>query len=257
MVSIVKNSEQTRPPVRVVLVETSHPGNIGAVARAMKTMQLDDLHLVNPKLFPHAEATAMASGADDLLMRAKVWGTLEEAVADCGFCLGASARLRSLTWPVVNPKEAAERILSESERHPVALVFGRERTGLTNEELSLCHELVHIPSNPDYSSLNLAMAVQVLSYELFMSSASGVAIAANAVDETGADGVLATSEEMNYFYQHLQQVMIDTGFLDPAAPRHLMRRLRRLFGRARPDTSELNILRGILTAINKHGTKHQ
>ncbi len=238
-------------PVRVVLVGTSHPGNIGAVARAMKTMHLSTLRLVTPKVFPHADATAMASGADDLLARAVVCGTLEEAVADCGLILGASARLRSLQWPQMEPREAAAKAVTEAQTHPVALVFGRERTGLTNEELALCHALVHIPANPEYSSLNLAMSVQVMTYELLMSSRAPVA------ESETVNQDHATAEEMNYFYTHLQQVMIDTGFLDPAAPKHLMKRLRRLFGRARPDRQELNILRGILTAVDKHGNKSQ
>ncbi len=238
-------------PVRIVLVGTSHPGNIGAVARAMKTMHLSTLRLVTPKLFPHADATAMASGADDLLANAVVCSTLEEAVADCGLVLGASARLRSLRWPQMEPREAAAKTIGEARSHPVALVFGRERTGMTNEELALCHALVHIPANPEYSSLNLAMSVQVMTYELLMSSRV-----------PGAEGETvnqdhATAEEMNYFYTHLQQVMIDTGFLDPAAPKHLMKRLRRLFGRARPDRQELNILRGILTAVDKHGNNSE
>jgi len=238
-------------PVRIVLVGTSHPGNIGAVARAMKTMHVSTLRLVTPKLFPHAEATAMASGADDLLAQATVCATLEEAVADCGLILGASARLRSLRLPQMEPREAAGSALVEAHKHPVAFVFGRERTGLTNEELSLCHTLVHIPANPEYSSLNLAMSVQVMCYELLMSSRGPTDV--TVVEEASE---YATAEEMNYFYTHLQQVMIDTGFLDPAAPKHLMKRLRRLFGRARPDKQELNILRGILSAVNEYGDKH-
>lgn len=234
-------------PLRIVLVETSHPGNIGAVARAMKTMSLATLRLVTPKSFPHKDATAMASGADDLLDRAVVCDTLEDAVADCGLVLGASARLRSLRWPQMNPREAADRALAEVVHHPVALVFGRERTGLTNDELALCHALVHIPANPEYSSLNLAMAVQVLCYELNMGRQPRDS------DQQDEAPDYATAQEMNFFYTHLEQVMIDTGFLDPAAPRHLMKRLRRLYGRARPDKQELNILRGILSAVDDYG----
>ena len=237
-------------PIRIVLVRTSHPGNIGAVARAMKTMHLSTLRLVTPRLFPHADATAMASGADDVLAEAEVCDSLTEAVADCGLILGASARLRSLSWPQTDPREAAGRVLGEAVNHPVALVFGHERTGLTNEELALCHALVHIPANPDFSSLNLAMSVQVLTYELLMSSQGPVPVG-ESVDQDHA-----TAEEMNYFYTHLEQVMIDSGFLNPEAPKHLMKRLRRLFGRARPDRQELNILRGILTAVDKDGNKH-
>lgn len=232
-------------PIRIVLVGTSHPGNIGAVARAMKTMRLSALRLVTPKVFPHADATAMASGADDLLARAEVFDRLSDAIADCGLVLGASARLRSLRWPQMEPPEAAQRALEESAQHPVAFVFGRERTGLTNDELALCHGLVHIPANPEYSSLNLAMSVQVMSYELLMTSRAALPLRENATRE------VATAEEMDYFYSHLEQVMIDSGFLDPAAPKHLMKRLRRLYGRARPDRQELNILRGILSAVEK------
>jgi len=243
-------------PWRIVLVETSHPGNIGAAARAMKTMALDSLYLVRPKKFPHADATAMASGADDLLTQAHRVESLEEAVADCGLVLGTSARLRTLRWPQMGPRQAAERAVQESDQHPVALVFGRERTGLTNEELALCHALVHVPANPHYSSLNLAMSVQILSYELMRARQveSTDRSGREAELRTGSDD-LARSEEMEYFYTHLRQVMIDTGFLDPQVPKHLMRRLRRLFGRARVERQELNILRGILAAVDKYGDK--
>ena len=232
-------------PIRIVLVGTTHPGNIGASARAMKTMGLSQLYLVDPRHFPHADATAMASGADDLLANATVTATLEEAIADCGYCLGASARMRSLPWPVELPAQAARKARAEAQQHPVALIFGRERTGLTNDELALCHCLVNIPANPDYQSLNLAMAVQVLCYELLMSTTPELS------EFTEGERV-ATSIEMEHFYTHLQQVMIDTDFLDPSAPKHLMRRLRRLFGRARPNINELNILRGILKAVEPH-----
>ncbi|MFK8030730.1 MAG: tRNA (cytosine(32)/uridine(32)-2'-O)-methyltransferase TrmJ [Gammaproteobacteria bacterium] len=243
------SSDLNHLPIRVVLVGTSHPGNIGAVARAMKTMHLTDLRLVTPRMFPHAESTAMASGADDVLADARVCDTLEEAVADCGLVLGASARLRSLRWPQMDPRESAAKTLFEAREHPVALVFGRERTGLTNDELARCHALVCIPSNPDYGSLNLAMSVQVLCYELIMSSRNPAEEPAQEVRER------ATNEEMDYFYTHLERVMINTGFLDPAAPRRLMSRLRRLFGRARPDHQEVNILRGILAAVENYGDK--
>ncbi|NNF16740.1 MAG: tRNA (cytosine(32)/uridine(32)-2'-O)-methyltransferase TrmJ [Gammaproteobacteria bacterium] len=250
---IVENSKFAERPIRIVLVGTSHPGNVGAVARAMKTMCLSQLVLVRPRQFPHADATAMASGADDVLMNARLCDSLEDAVADCSLCFGASARLRSLPWPLESPRAAARKILNESASHPVALVFGRERSGLTNDELALCHALVHIPANPDYSSLNLAMAVQILCYELLMLSRDSVA----ATTMTQPAEAPANAEQMNYFYQHLQKVMISTEFLDPDAPRHLMRRIRRIFGRARPDQTELNILRGILSAVEKHGNKSE
>lgn len=227
--------------VRVVLVETSHPGNIGAAARAMKTMGLSDLALVAPRAYPHANATARAAGADDVLARARVFPTLADAIADCVLVAGCSARARSLAWPQADPRTAAMR-LAQSQR--AALVFGRERTGLTNAEMDLCHLSVRIPANPEYSSLNLAAAVQVLSYELRVAD-TGVDAAPPEPDATPA----ATAAEMEHFYAHLERVLIDTGFLDPAAPKHLMRRLRRLFARAGPDSNEANILRGILTSI--------
>lgn len=228
--------------VRIVLVQTSHPGNIGAAARAMKNMCLEQLRLVRPARFPSAEATARASGADDLLARAVCCDTLEEAVADCGFVVGASARLRSLPWPEFNPRACAERVLAESARAPVALVFGREQSGLTNEELERCHALVHIPSNPDYASLNLAQAVQVLTYELHMASLAG------AWQGSPPEFPVCTAADMERFFAHLEQTVIDLEFLDPQRPGQLMRRLRRLFQRAQPDTNEMNILRGILGA---------
>ncbi len=231
--------------LRVVLVETSHPGNIGAAARAMKTMGLSDLALVAPRAFPHADATARASGADDVLARARVFPTFADAIADCVLVAGCSARRRSLAWPQAGPRAAAARLAATPPRERAALVFGRERTGLSNAELDLCHLLVRIPANPQYPSLNLAAAVQVLTYELRMAAVEGRS-AQMPADEPAA---LATAGEMEHFYAHLERVLVDTGFLDPAAPRHLMRRLRRLFARARPDHNEANILRGFLTSI--------
>jgi tRNA (cytidine32/uridine32-2'-O)-methyltransferase len=238
--------------IRIVLVQTSHPGNIGAVARAMKNMCLEHLVLVRPALFPSAEATARASGADDLLARAHCCDTLDEAVADCGLVIGASARLRSLPWPELDPRACAEQALSASATTPVALVFGREQSGLSNEELERCHALVHIPSNPDYSSLNLAQAVQVIAYELHMANLSG--------QWTGSPPEFppCTGEAMERFYAHLEQTLIELEFLDPARPGQLLRRLRRLFQRAQPDTNEMNILRGILSAAQDkaRGVRH-
>lgn len=228
--------------IRVVLVHTSHPGNIGAVARAMKNMGLRQLWLVRPAQFPSAEATARASGADDLLAQAHSCARLEEAVADCGLVIGASARLRSLPWPELDPRACAQRALTASADAPVALVFGREQSGLTNDELERCHALVHIPSNPEYSSLNLAQAVQVLTYELYMAHLDG------AWQGSPPEFPPCTGDEMERFYAQLEQTVIDLEFLDPARPGQLLRRLRRLFQRAQPDTNEMNILRGILSA---------
>ncbi len=233
------------PHVRIVLVGTSHPGNIGATARAMKNMGLTSLHLAAPVApFPSAEASARASGADDILEQATVHTDLGGALAGCGFAMGLSARLRSLPWPVVEPREAAERALTEAEAAPVALVFGREKSGLSNEELARCQALVHIPANPDYSSLNLAMAVQIMTYELRLATHEP-----GPRKSAGDAFPPATLEEMEHFYNHLESAMVGAGFLNPDNPRHLMRRLRRLYNRAQPDQNELNILRGILSAL--------
>jgi len=232
--------------VRVVLINTTHPGNIGATARAMKVMGLDNLHLVTPECFPNADATALASGADDVLQRAKVHPTLESALSGCGLVLGTSARLRSLAMPQLDAREAARRALAEVAQHEVALLFGRERYGLTNEEMQCCHNLVHIPSNPGYSSLNLAQAVQILCYELRMSAMDSDGQALEQSGHVPVDGL-----QMERFYRHLEQALLDIRFLNPAQPRKLMMRLRRLFNRSRPDQNEINILRGILTAAQE------
>lgn len=231
------------PPIRIVLVETSHPGNIGACARAMKTMGLTDLRLVAPATFPHAEATALASGADDVLARASVVDTLPEAIAGCGLVVGATARPRSqYYWPVLEVREAADKVVAESAGGPVAVVFGTERTGLTNTDLERCNALLYIPANPEYESLNLAQAVQVVAYELYR--ARGVAAIA-----TPREAPLATADELERFYGHLDEVMTAVGFTDRRGSEHLMRRYRRLYGRAEIDQVEMNILRGLLAAV--------
>jgi len=231
--------------LRVVLVETTHPGNIGAAARAMKNMGLSRLYLVNPARFPHADATARASGADDLLAKAVSCASLDEALTGCGLVFGASARLRTISWPQVDPRQCAGMAAAANGNTEVALVFGREHAGLTNVELEQCHYLVHIPANPAFSSLNLAAAVQILAYEMRLSLDTE---AAPPVKLDRPDTTLATADELAGLYRHLEQTMIDIGFLDPARPRQLMRRLRRLFNRAHLDRMELNILRGILKA---------
>ena len=233
--------------VRFVLVETSHPGNIGAAARAMKNMQYDQLYLVNPKFFPHAEATARASGADDVLAQARVCESLEQALRDCNLIFGASARLRTISWPLEDPRQCAGTIAASKTGTLSAIVFGRERVGLTNRELDLCHKMLHIPSNPDYSSLNLAAAVQVVAYELQMSTRSSPTQAIGCEPTERA----STLEEMALFYEHLERVITATKFLDPTNPRQLPRRLRRYFNRSEPSNVELNILRGILTSIEQ------
>jgi tRNA (cytidine32/uridine32-2'-O)-methyltransferase len=231
------------PNIRTVLVETSHPGNIGAAARAMKTMCLKRLYLVRPRFYPHAEASARAAGAVDVLAGAVVCDSLDEALSGARLVIGTSARSRSLEWPQLNPRDCAARIIAESAAGEVALVFGRERTGLTNVELDRCHFVTTIPCNPAYRSLNLAAAVQVMCYELMM-SAGGAAGA----DASRPAEPLAPADEVELFYRHLEQTLIALQFLDPANPRHLMRRLRRLFNRIRLTRNEVNILRGILTA---------
>jgi tRNA (cytidine32/uridine32-2'-O)-methyltransferase len=232
--------------IRIVLVGTTHPGNIGAVARAMKNMGLVDLALVKPKKFPHAKATARASGAVDVLENANVVESLPEAIKDCVFVAGASARPRSLNWPYMEPRECAAKFLELSEDGVVAAVFGPEKSGLSNSDLDHCDTLLTIPTNPDFSSLNLAMSVQVLSYELRMAALAGTP------PHYEHDAPLATSEEMEKFYEHMEKTLIDMKFLKPDNPRHLMRRLRRLFIRADVDKNEVNILRGIFAAIDKH-----
>lgn len=232
--------------IRIVLVNTSHPGNIGAAARAMKNMNLSELILVEPAHFPHADATARASGADDLLQRARVCSSLAEAVDGCTLVFGASARLRSLPWPLVEPREMASQVVREASQSPVAIVFGREHSGLTNDELEACNALVHIPCNEAFSSLNIAAAVQVLCYEVNMAVGTPVL-------ESDDDSDIATSDELERFHEHLQQTLIDIDFLDPDTPRLLMRRLKRLYNRARLEQTEVNILRGILTATQKFG----
>jgi len=229
--------------IRFVIVETTHSGNIGAVARAMKTMGLSRLHLVNPKTPPNAEAVARAAGADDLLATAEIHGELVDALRGCRLVVGSSARLRSVAWPLLEPADCARRLLEEARQGEVALVLGRERSGLTNDELARCHFLAHIPTDPGFRSLNLASAAQIFAYEL---RRTWGAAGEQHTEESGPDP--APAEAMEGFYAHLAQTMTDTGFSDPAQSRKLLRRLRRLFNRARPDRVELNILRGILSA---------
>ncbi len=231
------------PNIRFVLVETTHPGNIGAAARAMKNMCLNRLYLVKPQQFPHAEATARASGADDILATAQVTATLEEALEGCSLVFGASARPRTISWPQVDARRCGE--MATETRGEIAVIFGRESSGLTNAELEKCNYLVHIPTNADYSSLNVGAAVQVIAYELFMAARHPHAPPDPAGEEP------APAEEVERFFDHLEQTLVQIDFLDPGNPRQLMRRLRRLFNRARLERTELNILRGILTETQK------
>ncbi|WP_437883550.1 tRNA (cytosine(32)/uridine(32)-2'-O)-methyltransferase TrmJ [Pseudomonas sp. LRF_L74] len=249
--------------VRVVLVNTSHPGNIGGAARAMKNMGLSRLVLVDPCDFPSPEADARASGASDLLERAQVVGTLEEALVGCSLVLGTSARDRSIPWPLLDPRECGTTTCQHAAQGgEVALVFGREYAGLTNEELQRCHYHVHIPSDPAFASLNLASAVQVLVYELRMAWLIEQKQPTKMSKVEGAsplDLQLVTADELELYYGHLEKTLTDIGFLDPANPRHLMSRLRRLYGRAGISKLEMNILRGILTETQKvvQGAPHK
>lgn len=231
--------------IRIVLVQTTHPGNVGAVARAMKNMCLEQLVLVAPRAFPSAEATARASGANDILERARVVADLDDAIADCELVVGASARRRTVRWPQLDPRGCATAVTRHAQGERVALVFGRESSGLTNDELGRCRYLVHIPANPQSSSLNIAMAVQVVAYELYLASSQCVA----AVSENGSVTTQrATAAQLAGLFDHLRQTIGDVGFTDPRHSDKLMRRLRRLFLRADPDPKDINILRGILSA---------
>jgi len=230
--------------VRFVLCETSHPGNIGAAARAIKTMGFNELVLVNPVVFPSDEAVARASGAADILANARVVDSLGAAIAGCGLVVGASARRRSLQWPELNPRECAAQALEVLQSSSVAIVFGTERSGLQNDQMDMCNALVYIPANPDYSSLNLAAAVQLIAYELRFAQGEFVPPQEPEFAPAGADG-------MELFYEHLGRVLLASGFLKPDNPRQLMRKLRRLFNRARVDEHELQILRGLLASVEK------
>jgi TrmH family RNA methyltransferase len=234
-----------RSAIRIVLVEPSHPGNIGAVARAMKNMGLEQLVLVGPRQFPDPEATARASGADDVLARAQVFETLPEALADCGFVAATTSRERDQYFRIADVREAAGRLVSEAARGPVAMLFGSERAGLTNEQLEAAHLLVRIPASPAYPSLNLAMAVQIVAYELFR--VGGVA-----VEPAPAAGPLADPAELERLYVHFAQVLEEVDFRDRTqSGTHLMARIRRFLQRAELDHNEVNILRGFLTAVQR------
>lgn len=245
--------------LRVVLIGTSHPGNIGAVARAMHNMGLSDLALVAPRCEAITqESISRASGADHLLHQASVHLTLEEAVADCTLAVGASARSRTLPWPMVSPRELAARLPTECQHDNarVALVFGREDSGLTNAELQRCHAHVHIPTNADFSSLNLAAAVQVIAYECRLAWLEAKPTPTPATED---DSELASHADLERYFEHLERTLVAIEFHDPAKPRQLMARLRRLYLRARPEQMEVNILRGILSATEKalhQGEKH-
>jgi len=234
--------------IRVVLVGTTHPGNIGAAARAMKTMGLARLVLVAPRAFPDPEADARASGAADVLGQARVCATLDEALAGARLAIGLSARRRGLSLPEIEVRAAAGLALEEARSGDVALVFGTESVGLSNDEVLKCQRLAWIPTGVSYASLNLAAAVQVAAYELRMAAAVASTRPAAALDA-------ASLEEVEGFYAHLERNLVESGFLDPAQPKRLMERLRRLFGRARLEREEVSILRGVLTAWDGFGRR--
>jgi tRNA/rRNA methyltransferase len=251
--------------VRFVLVETSRPGNVGAAARAMKTMGFHDLVLVKPRyehVLMHEEAVAFASGAQDVLQQARVVNSLDEAIADCNVVAGLSARLREFSPPLMQPREFAASIsasmaastaalTAEESTLQAALVFGNERFGLSNEQVERCNVLLHIPTNPDYSSLNLAQAVQIMAYECRMATESSTHMPSG----IGFQGELAKAEQIEGMFNHLEQALIDIDFLDPAHPKKLMSRLRRLFSRSALETEEVNILRGIAQHIQQKNHK--
>ncbi len=235
--------------IRIVLVEPSHPGNIGAAARAMKNMALGNLVLVRPKHFPHAEATARASGAESVLAEARVVATLAQAIEGCGYVAATTCRHRDQNFRVLDVRQAAPRILDESQRAPAAVVFGTERTGLTNEDLEQSHALVRIPADQGYASLNLAMAVQIVAYELHRAQLDPEV---GAVEGRAGAPPLAAPEEMKRLYTHLAEVMKEVGFRDRTqSGTNLMSRIRRFLQRAELDQNEVNILRGLLTAVQR------
>jgi tRNA/rRNA methyltransferase len=241
--------------VRVVLSHTSHPGNIGAAARALKTMGLSRLLLVNPKRFPDDEAVARAAGAEDILAQAEVFASLDAALGDCVFVYAVSARHRNLGPPPLPARLAAGEILARAGDGEVALLFGNETAGLSNVEVQRCQATVFIPANPDYTSLNLASAVQLLSYELRLAAFDGCPpVLTRAVPFASPP---ASQQEQQGFYEHLERVMVSSGFLDPQRPRRLLPKLRRLFGRAELERDEINILRGLLDALERQGSGHR
>ncbi len=239
--------------IRIILVATSHSGNIGSSARAMKTMGLTNLYLVAPQSALDSQAIALAAGASDVIGHATVVNTLDDALMGCSLVIGTSARSRTLSWPVLEPRPCAVLTVREAEHAPVALVFGSERMGLTNDELQKCHYHVVIPANPDYSSLNLAMAVQILAYEIrcaFLAKQQIPAI------EQQKSVSYPLADDMERFYQHLEQVLCDIGFLRQGRQGQIMRKLRRLFTRVRLQCNELSILRGILDSVEKQKSKN-
>jgi len=228
--------------IKFILFEPSHPGNVGAAARAIKTMGFEKLCLINPIEHPHSEARARSSGALDVLLNAEVFDNLQDAIKGCGLIIGTTSRTRRISVPITNIRETAPSIVAEAKQKSVAVIFGPEKSGLINAQVDCCNQLVNIPSIGSYKSLNLAMAVQIVAYEL------RVANEALPVEIRARN--LASNEDIEVFYNHLNQVLLETGFLDPKNPKQLMRRLRTLFNRAQMDENEINIMRGILASYN-------
>ena len=261
--SVTQNSQfdsQLLNDIKIVLCQTSHPGNIGAAARAMKTMGLKHLVLVKPKDFPSEEAMVRSSGAIDVLERAVVVETVEEALADCKLVIGTSSRNRALPWPLIEPREMGQIISEQTEVRPVAIMFGRESTGLLNEELQLCHYHVNIPANPEYMSLNLAAAVQLIAYELRLASKINSEEVVHSKERRPTDVVdaekdseqAASFEEVDGLYRHLEMTMTKTQFHNPEQPKLLPARIRRILAKAHLNKGEVNILRGFLSSIDKY-----
>ena len=226
--------------IKFILFEPTHPGNIGAAARAIKTMGFDKLCLINPIEHPHPEARARSAGALDVLLGAEVFDNLQDAIKGCGLIIGTTARTRRISVPIKNIRETASSIFAEAKQKSVAVIFGPEKSGLINAQVDCCNQLVNIPSIGSYKSLNLAMAVQIVAYEL--------RVASEALPAEIRARNLASNDEIELFYNHLNQVLLETGFLDPKNPKQLMRRLRALFNRAQMDENEINIMRGILAS---------
>ena len=233
--------------IRVVLSHTTHPGNIGAAARAMKTMGLRHLYLINPRYFPDPQADAMAAGADDILRDAVVCSSIDEALQGVGFTVAMSARVGDISIEVKSPREAMPLLLQQAAQQPVALLFGTEMSGLTNEEMGKAQMLVNIPANPDFSSLNLAAAVQVMGYELNVAAQSYVPV----MPEVRP----APHEQVEGFFAHLEKTLFEIGFFTTQNPARLMQRLRRLYARARLEGEEVNILRGILSVTTEYNAR--
>ena len=242
------NSMKQTRKVRIVLIETSHPGNIGATARAMKTMSQAELYLVNPKHYPSAECTSRAAGADDILQQAVVCESLTEALQGCSVIFATTARDRSLSWPCHDPRGCANTIIQKPIGEKIAIVFGRERSGLSNQEIEACNQVVMIPANQQYSSLNLAAAVQILCYEIMV---AGQVVTEQPHIPRDEFERLITHDEKEGFFEHLIETMIQVGFYDPEQPKQLVRRVKRLFNRIQLEQTEVNILRGFLTAIQQ------